>query len=94
MKKLLLGAILLFSNLCISQTLEEIAMEKRMQDTVTKPKTLDYYLSKDDKFTGEKFYSSYTRTVSIAKFVQGKSSNQYISIDNLELLVDVSETDG
>ena len=75
MRKLLLGAILLFSNLCISQ--------EQQKDTLSlKPvKTLKDYLSNEDKFTGEKTYYSPTTTISIAKFVQRKSSNQYISID-------------
>ena len=74
MRKLLLGAILLFSNLCISQ--------EQPKDTVlVNKKTLNDYLSNEDKFTGEKTYYSPTTTISIAKFVQIKSSNQYISID-------------
>ena len=74
MRKLLLGAILLFSNLCISQ--------EQQKDTVLvkQEKTLNDYLYNEDKFTGEKTYYSPTITISIAKFVQGKKSNQYISI--------------
>ena len=74
MRKLLLGAILLFSNLCISQ-------EQQKDTVVVNQKTLNDYLSNEDKFTGEKTYYSPTTTISIAKFVQRKSSNQYISID-------------
>lgn len=73
MRKLLLGAILLFSNLCISQ-------EQQKDTVVVNQKTLNDYLSNEDKFTGEKTYYSPTTTISIAKFVQGKKSNQYISI--------------
>ena len=74
MRKLLLGAILLFSNLCISQE------QKKDTVVVKQEKILNDYLSNEDKFNGEKTYYSPTTTISIAKFVQGKSSNQYISI--------------
>ncbi len=74
MRKLLLGAILLFSNLCISQ-------EQPKDTVVVDQKTLNDYLSDEDKFTGDKTYYSPTITVSIAKFVKRKSSNQYIFID-------------
>lgn len=74
MRKLLLVAILLFSNLCISQ-------EQQKDTVVVNQKTLNDYLSNEDKFTGEKTYYSPTTIISIAKFVQGKSSHQYISID-------------
>ena len=75
MRKLLLGAILLFSNLCVSQ--------EQPKDTVVvkQESLLNDYLSNEDKFTGEKTYYSPTTTISIAKFVKRKSSNQYISID-------------
>jgi hypothetical protein len=70
MRKLILGALLLLSTLGFTQTTEN--------DSI---KTLDDYLYKEDKFTGQKEYYSPTSIISIAKFTNNNGYSQYISIN-------------
>ena len=76
MSKLLLGFVLLFSLSILGQDIKKDSIEVK-KDSLP---SLESYLYKTDKFSGEKVYYGDSGTINFSKYVSSKLTGQYISI--------------